>query len=123
MKQRDIKCKGVAIEARINAEDPDNGFRPGAGDIQRLIVPGGLGVRFDSHVHAGYRVGAKYDSLIGKLIVHRSTRAEAIACMRRCLAEFEISPLKTTIPLHERIFAHASFLKGGVDTGFIERTW
>jgi acetyl-CoA carboxylase, biotin carboxylase subunit len=123
VKQRDIKREGVAIEARINAENPEDGFRPCPGLVERFIAPGGFGVRFDSHVHAGYRIGSKYDSLIGKLIVHKKTREEAIACMRRCLDEFEIGPIKTTIPLHQKIFSHACFQKGQVDTGFIERTW
>jgi acetyl-CoA carboxylase biotin carboxylase subunit len=68
-------------------------------------------------------ISPRYDSMIAKLIVHKPTRPEAIACMRRCLEEFVIEPIKTTIPLHREIFTHTHFLKGEVDTGFIERTW
>ena len=75
----------MAIECRINAEDPDVNFQPCPGTITRLITPGGLGVRWDSHVHQGYTVPPYYDSMIGKLIVHQPTRAEAIACMQRAL--------------------------------------
>ncbi len=123
LKQRDIRCQGVAIECRINAEDPDKGFRPMAGRIEHFVPPGGLGVRVDTHVCSGYVISPFYDSLLGKLIVHKPTRGEAIACMRRCLDEFRVSPLPTTIPLYREILSHAQFLNGNVDTGFIERTW
>jgi len=123
MKQRDIKQRGVAIECRINAEDPANDFRPCPGRIDHFQLPGGLGVRVDTHVNAGMKISSRYDSMIAKLIVHRPTRAEAITCMQRCLEEFVIEPIKTTIPIHREIFTHTHFLKGDVDTGFIERTW
>ncbi|MCK6457742.1 MAG: acetyl-CoA carboxylase biotin carboxylase subunit [Phycisphaerae bacterium] len=123
LRQRDIVQQGCAIEARINAEDPENGFRPCPGRIETFRAPGGPGVRWDSHVHAGYVIPPYYDSLIGKLIVHQPTRDEAIACMRRALAEFEIGPIKTTIPLHREIFGHNAFISGQIDTSFIERTW
>jgi len=123
MKQRDIKQRGVAIECRINAEDPANDFRPCPGMVKDFRLPGGLGVRVDTHVHAGMNISPRYDSMIAKLIVHRPTRAEAIACMLRCLEEFVIDPIKTTIPIHKEIFTHTHFIKGQVDTGFIERTW
>ncbi len=123
VKQRDIAQQGVAIECRINAEDPAADFRPCPGRIESFLPPGGLGVRLDTHAHAGMTISPRYDSMIAKLIVHKPTRAEAIACMRRCLDEFIIEPIKTTIPIHREIFAHAHFLKGAVDTGFIERTW
>jgi acetyl-CoA carboxylase biotin carboxylase subunit len=90
MTQRAVRCDGVAIEVRINAEDPDNDFQGSPGTITKLRVPGGPGVRFDSHVHEGYTIGPYYDSLIGKLIVHRNTRPEALACLRRALDEFVI---------------------------------
>jgi len=122
-KQRSIPCNGVAIELRINAEDPDNDFRGSPGRITKLRVPGGAGIRFDSHVHEGYTIGPHYDSLIGKLIVHRSTREEALATMRRALDEFVIEGIKTTIPLAKKIFRHSAFIEGKVDTTFIERTW
>ncbi len=123
MKQRDIERRGVAIECRINAEDPANGFRPCPGRIATFLPPGGLGVRLDTHAHAGMAISPRYDSLIGKLIVHKPTRAEAIACMQRCLSEFTIEPIRTTLPILKEIFIHPRFLKGDVDTGFIERTW
>ena len=118
--QRDIVMRGVAIECRINAEDPYNNCKPCPGTIDHLIVPGGLGVRVDTHVHAGYRIPPHYDSLVAKLIVHRPTRQEAIATLRRALAEFTIEGVKTTIPLIQEITAHPNFVRGAVDTGFIE---
>lgn len=123
LRQRDVTQNGVAIECRINAEDPSNGFTPCPGRIERYSPAGGYGVRVDTHIHQGYTVSPRYDSLIGKLIVHQATRAEAIACMRRCLEEFVIEPIKTTLPLYREIFSHTHFLRGNVDTGFIERTW
>lgn len=122
LKQRTIPCNGSAIEVRINAEDPENDFRGSPGKITRLRVPGGPGVRFDSHIYEGYTVGPYYDSLIGKLIVHRNTREEAIACMKRALDEFVVEGIKTTIPLLRRIFSQSAFIEGRVDTTFIERT-
>lgn len=123
LKQKSIPCEGSAIEVRINAEDPANGFRPSPGKITKLRLPGGPGVRFDSHVHQDYVIGPYYDSLIGKLIVHRNTREAAIACMRRALDEFVIEGIQTTIPLLRQIFRHSAFIEGSVDTTFIERTW
>ena len=119
--QRNIPCQGSAIEVRINAEDPEHDFRGSPGTITGLRVPGGRGIRFDSHVHAGYRVPPYYDSLIGKLIVHRPTRAEAIRCMKCALDEFLVEGIHTTIPLLKQIFNHSAFIDGTVDTGFIER--
>jgi acetyl-CoA carboxylase biotin carboxylase subunit len=121
-KQKDLRQTGHAIECRINAEDPARNFAPCPGTIEQLRVPGGLGVRLDTHVYAGYRIPPNYDSLIAKLLVHRPTRREAIATMRRALSEFYISPIKTTIPLHLQIMDNESFLSGHTDTGFIERT-
>ena len=120
-KQKDVKQTGHAIEVRINAEDPARNFAPSPGVIQELRVPGGPGIRWDSHVYAGYRIPPNYDSMIGKLIVHRPTRAEAISTMKRALAEFHISPIKSTIPLQQRIMDDQHFQSGDVDTGFVER--
>ena len=120
-KQRAIPCNGAAIEVRINAEDPDNDFRPSPGKITKLRVPGGHGVRWDSHIHEGYVVGPYYDSMIGKLIVHKPTRAEAIACMKRCLDEFVVDGIKTTIPLLKRLLNHTAFVEGKMYTTFIEQ--
>ena len=123
LKQRSIPCDGSAIELRINAEDPDNDFRSSPGTITKLRVPGGPGIRFDSHVHEGYTISPYYDSLLGKLIVHRSSREDALSCMRRALDEFVVEGIKTTIPLAKKVFNHSSFIEGQVDTNFIERTW
>jgi len=122
-RQEDVRTRGHAIECRINAEDPSKGFRPSPGTIHRLIAPGGFGVRFDTHVHAGYSVSPHYDSLIGKLIVHQPTRPEAIASMKRALAELRIEGVKTTVPLAMEILDHPAFAEARVDTTFIERTW
>ncbi len=121
--QADVRQQGAAIECRINAEDAEKHFRPTPGTITRLRVPGGFGVRFDSHVHEGYVVSPYYDSMIGKLIVHQPTRREAIACMKRALGELHIDGVKTTIPMHQKILDHAAFNQAKVDTTFIERTW
>jgi acetyl-CoA carboxylase, biotin carboxylase subunit len=112
---------GHAIECRINAEDPERNFAPSPGVIQELRLPGGPGVRLDTHVYAGYRIPPNYDSMIAKLIVHRPTRTEAIATMRRALSEFHVAPIKTTIPLQIQIMDNQNFQSGEVDTGFIER--
>jgi acetyl-CoA carboxylase biotin carboxylase subunit len=121
--QEDIKIRGVAMECRINAENPERFFQPCPGKIEQMFVPGGLGVRFDSHAHSGYVVPPYYDSMIGKLIVHQPTRAQAIACMIRCLDEIRIEGIKTTIPFHRDVLTHAEFVEGWIDTGFVERTW
>jgi acetyl-CoA carboxylase biotin carboxylase subunit len=119
--QRDIVQRGSAIECRINAEDPAKDFRPSAGTITKWHPPGGPGVRLDSHVVSGYRVPPNYDSMVAKLLVHRPTREEAIATMRRALREFGVEGIQTTIPLHREIFTTAAFVEGKVDTTFIER--
>ncbi len=121
--QKTIKPRGHAIECRINAEDPDHGFRPCAGVVSKFRPPGGLGVRVDSFVHDGCRISPHYDSLIAKLIVHKPTRAEAIRCMQRCLDEFIIDPIKTTLPFLRKVLAHADFQSGSIDTGFVERAF
>ena len=121
--QSDIRANGWAIECRVNAEDPDHNFRPCPGKIETLLVPGGFGVRFDSHVHAGYTVSPTYDSMVGKLLVHQPTRQEAIDCMRRCLNEIKIEGIKTSTPLQLKILEHPDFQSGKIDTGFIERNF
>lgn len=123
LRQKNIKLQGVAIECRINAEDPANNFSPSPGTITQFIAPGGLGVRVDTHTHQGWTVAPYYDSMIAKLIVHQKTRAEAIATMRRALQEFVIHPIKTTIPACLEILSHNLFVKGKVDTGFVERNF
>jgi acetyl-CoA carboxylase biotin carboxylase subunit len=121
--QEQVRHRGVAIECRINAEDPAEDFRPSPGLVTRWQPPGGPGVRLDTHVVAGYRVPPNYDSLLAKLLVYQPTRAEALACMRRALAEFVVEGVKTTVPLHREIFNHSAFIEGQVDTTFIERNW
>jgi len=118
--QDDVQVGGCAIECRINAEDPAHNFRPSPGLVTRFSAPGGLGVRLDTHVSAGYTIPPYYDSMIAKLIVHKKDRRSAVAAMRRCLDEFEIEGVKTTIPLLKEIFNHFHFLRGNVNTGFIE---
>jgi len=120
-RQRDIQVRGHAIECRINAEDPEHGFRPSPGRIDTWETPGGLGVRVDSHVVPGYSVPPNYDSMVGKLIVHGDSREMAIVRMARALREFNVGPIKTTIPLHRSLMENSSFRSGGVDIHFLER--
>jgi len=120
-RQRDISRNGVSIECRINAEDPEDGFRPTPGRITKYWQPGGLGVRVDSHVHAGYVVPCHYDSLLAKLIVHAPTRGDAIIRMRRALSEFVVEGVKTTIPFLLEVLNHEDFLTADIDTGFLAR--
>jgi acetyl-CoA carboxylase biotin carboxylase subunit len=122
-RQRSIKHRGVAIECRVNAEDPENDFAPSPGKITRLVLPGGPGVRVDTHVHQGWTVSTSYDSMIGKVIVYQRTRTEAIATMKRALREFVIEPIKTTIPACLDILSHNLFIKNKIDTGFVERNF
>ena len=121
MQQEDIAVRGHAFEFRINAEDPERNFQPCPGTIETLISPGGPGVRWDSHIYQGYQVPPYYDSMLGKLIVHRENRLAAIQTARRALAEIEIGGVATTIPLFLSILDHSDFVKGDIDTGFIER--
>ena len=123
LRQKDIKVKAWSIECRINAEDPERDFQPCPGKIESMFLPGGPGVRFDSHVHAGYVVPPYYDSMIGKLIVTKPTRDEAIATMLRALDELQVKGIKTTAEFHKRVLRHSSFVKGEVDTHFVERTF
>lgn len=119
--QEEIVCRGVAMECRINAENPDRNFQPCPGTIEQMFAPGGLGVRFDSHAHAGYTVPPFYDSMIGKLIVHQPTRTEAIACMIRALDELRVKGIFTTAAFHKKVLKHSEFAEGWVDTSFVER--
>ena len=121
LKQADIKPRGHAIECRINAEDPDANFRPCPGRIDRIIAPGGFGVRWDSHATTGYVVPPYYDSLVGKLIVHQPTRKDAIDTMIRALKELRIEGIKTTVPLHLKVLSNTAFHEAGIDTTFVER--
>jgi acetyl-CoA carboxylase biotin carboxylase subunit len=118
--QADIHLRGHAIECRITAEDPET-FAPSPGKVDVFHPPGGLGVRVDSALYAGYRVPPHYDSLVAKLITYGKTREEAIARMRRALREFVITGIKTTIPLHERILADPEFISGDYTIHWLER--
>jgi acetyl-CoA carboxylase biotin carboxylase subunit len=118
--QQDVKFAGHAIECRITAEDPET-FAPSPGLVEMFHQPGGLGVRVDSALYAGYRVPPHYDSLIAKLIAYGRTREEAIARMRRALREFVITGVKTTIPLHERILQDPEFIAGDYTIHWLER--
>ena len=120
IKQKKIHNQGVAIECRVYAEDPYNGFRPQPGKITTYYQPGGRGVRVDSHVYAGYDIPPYYDSLISKLVVYQKTREEAIACMRRALSEYVIEGIKTTIPLSLELITHPQFANGNINTNFVE---
>jgi acetyl-CoA carboxylase, biotin carboxylase subunit len=117
----EFKIRGHSIECRINAEDPDNGFRPSPGRITNFHVPGGPGVRVDTHVYDQYIIPPYYDSLIAKLITHGNDRDEAIRRMIRSLEEFVIEGIKTTIPFHLKVLRDPDFLASNFDTKFIER--
>lgn len=118
--QRDIAFSGHAIECRINAEDPFNGFTPSPGKVTAYYPPGGPGVRVDSHIYVNYEVSPYYDSLLAKLIVHGQTREEAIMRMQRALDEFVVEGVKTTIPFHRKVMADQRFISGEVHLDFIE---
>lgn len=120
IKQQDIQPQGHAIECRINAEDP-NTFAPSPGKITRYHVPGGLGVRVDSHIYADYTVPPYYDSMIGKLIVHGEDRDTAINRIHGALTEMVIEGIKTNIPLQRRIMTDSVFRKGGMDIHYLEK--
>lgn len=119
-RQEEVVLRGHAIECRVNAEDPEE-FLPSPGKITTLRLPGGPGVRVDTHAYAGYTVPPYYDSLLAKLIVRGQDRAEALSRMRRALQEFIIQGVKTTIPFHLRVMDHPDFVKGAVSTNFLER--
>jgi acetyl-CoA carboxylase biotin carboxylase subunit len=117
--QGDVKLSGHAIECRINAEDPFDNFRPSPGRIDMFYPPGGRGVRWDSHVYAGYTIPPYYDSMIGKLITYGKDRRDAMNKMSRALAEFMISGIKTTIPFQQAILQDPDFRRGVYNTNFI----
>jgi len=119
--QGDIKIQGVAIESRITAEDPEKNFAPSPGTVTAFHLPGGPGIRVDTHVYASYTIPSSYDSLICKLITWGIDRSEAISRMRRALEEFVIEGIKTTIPFHQRIVENESFVKGEFFTDFLEK--
>ena len=119
-RQKDIELRGHSIECRINAEDPYN-FVPSPGKISTFHMPGGPGVRIDTHAYAGYTVPSNYDSMIGKLITYGATRDQAIARMRIALSEMMIDGIKTNIPLHADLMADAAFHLGGTSIHYLEQ--
>jgi acetyl-CoA carboxylase biotin carboxylase subunit len=121
IRQEDVRFIGHAIECRINAEDPHRNFRPCPGTIGTFYAPGGRGVRFDSHIHAGYRVGIYYDSLVGKLIVHGRHRDEAIRMMARALSEIVTENVCTTVPLLRDLMADSRFRSADIHTHYVEQ--
>jgi acetyl-CoA carboxylase biotin carboxylase subunit len=119
IRQEDVVLRGHAIECRVTAEDPVT-FVPSPGRITAFVAPGGPGVRVDSHCFAGYTVPPHYDSLVAKVITHGSDRSEAVARMRRAVAEFVVEGIRTTLPLHARVLADARFGAGDYSTTFLE---
>jgi len=119
-RQEDIRFSGHAIECRITAEDPES-FAPSPGKVEMYHAPGGLGVRVDSALYSGYVVPPHYDSLVAKLVVHGQTRAEAIARLKRALAEMVVSGIRTTLPLHQKIVADPEFQAGDYTIHWLER--
>ncbi len=117
--QETVKLKGWSLECRINAEDPEEDFKPSPGTVESLIMPGGFGVRVDTHLYNGYDIPPFYDSLIAKLVVWGEGRHQAISRMIRALAEFRIEGVKTTIPFHKRVMEDERFIKGEINTHFL----
>jgi acetyl-CoA carboxylase biotin carboxylase subunit len=120
LRQRDIVCKGAAIECRINAEDPFK-FTPSPGRITAWHPPGGPGVRVDSHAYSGYFVPPNYDSMIGKIICYGDTREQAIARMRTALTELVVEGIQTNIPLHRELMMDEKFMQGGTSIHYLEK--
>ncbi len=116
-----VRMRGHAIECRVNAEDPAKNFQPSPGQVTVFHPPGGPGVRVDTHLYAGYRVPPYYDSLLAKVIVHGHDRAEALARMHQALEGFIVEGVTTTIPFLGRVIGHPDFVRGDVDTKFLER--
>jgi acetyl-CoA carboxylase biotin carboxylase subunit len=119
--QGDLASRGAAIECRVYAEDPSNGFLPSPGVIDSLVVPSGPGVRDDGGAYPGCTISSFYDPLISKLSVWAPTRERAVARMRRALSEYVVTGIRTNLAFHDRLFAHPEFVAGRYDTGFIER--
>jgi len=118
--QAEVAVQGHSLECRINAEDPDR-FLPSPGKLTNLRVPGGPGVRVDSHAYVGYVIPPFYDSLLGKLVTHGCDRDEAISRMQRALDEMVVEGIQTTIPFHQKVLRHPEFLAGRTSTRFLER--
>lgn len=123
LSKKKVKLNGHSIECRINAEDPEHNFRPSPGLVTGFNVPGGNGIRVDTHCYAGYKIPPNYDSMIAKLISFGQDREEARLKMLRALDEFVIEGVKTTIPIHQKILAHDDFINDKYDTSFIEKNF
>jgi acetyl-CoA carboxylase biotin carboxylase subunit len=121
LRQEQIQLRGHAIEFRINAEDPNDNFAPQTGTVDDVQLPGGPGVRVDTHLYPGYEVPPYYDSLLAKLIVWGENRETALARSRRALAEFQVLGIKTNLPFHRGIIDNAAFLEGAVSTNLLDR--
>lgn len=121
LRQKDISINGHAMECRINAEDPARNFMPSPGRVDTWEMPGGPGIRMDTHVVPGYMVPPTYDSMVGKLIAHAADREACITRMARALREFRVGPIKTVIPLHLHLLEHSAFREGAVDIHYLER--
>jgi acetyl-CoA carboxylase biotin carboxylase subunit len=119
--QDEIRLNGWSMECRINAADPADNFMPSPGVIKNLIFPSGPGVRMDTHIFNQYEISPFYDSLIGKLVVWAKDRDMAIKRMQRALSEFQIEGLKVTVPFHQRVFQDEDFIRGDIDTHFLEK--
>jgi acetyl-CoA carboxylase biotin carboxylase subunit len=119
--QTDLVSRGAAIQCRIYAEDPANGFLPSPGRIERLVTPAGPGIRDDGGAYPGCEISSYYDPLISKLCVWAPTRERAVARMRRALSEYIVTGIRTNLAFHEKLFQHPEFVAGNYDTGFIER--
>jgi acetyl-CoA carboxylase biotin carboxylase subunit len=119
--QTDLVSRGAAIQCRVYAEDPSNGFLPSPGRIESLVVPAGPGIRDDGGAYPGCEISSYYDPLISKLCVWAPTRERAVARMRRALSEYIVTGIRTNLAFHEKLFQHPDFVAGNYDTGFIER--
>lgn len=123
LRKKEFKPKGHAIECRINAEDPEHDFRPCPGELTSFHMPGGYGIRVDTHCYTGYHIPPYYDSMIAKLIVVAPSREDAITKMAGALEEFTIEGIQTTIPFHRRVMKNEVFRSGLYDTGFVEHDY
>lgn len=119
--QDDIRLNGWSIECRINAADPEDNFMPSPGKIENLVLPGGPGVRLDTHIYNNYEISPFYDSLIGKLVVWGKDRPMAIKRMQRALDELQIEGIKVTVPFYKKVFKDRDFIAGEIDTHFLQR--
>jgi acetyl-CoA carboxylase biotin carboxylase subunit len=122
LRQRDVRIEGHAIECRINAEDPDNNFAPSPGLVDMFVSPTATNIRVDSFIYSGYRIPPYYDSMIGKLIVRGTDRADAVQRARNALAEFIIEGVRTTVPFHRSLLENAQFVNGEYDINFVAQT-